>query len=371
MPIGFSRSDLTDQKFNIDTQYLYLDCPVHETKVSVTDQPKSQFNATGTGSAIVFSENVWDRPTKQLSDLTALKPVNLTYYTMLGGVGLLRCSVTTTYIEAEVACPTSSTCAVERLRRSRLDHPPPAYTTLDKQELGRSGGNNWDLFNKYFLTSWRSLPTVPTVLDNYLISPNTPSIGVKRAIIPAGDSTVYAARLGQLFNAYWQSMQLYQNITGVEPEWAKAVTPGGTDLQDAYFNSNFTFYNTSRHWLINGTGNIRTEVIVAHKGWVATLCIASIVLFLVSLIPPVFRLLCHGPPLEINLSDLLTRHNPYIPLSATGTSVEAAERTRLLRNIRVRYGDVEPRAEIGVLAVGMPVPGLRDIGKVRKGRLYE
>jgi hypothetical protein len=161
-------------------------------------------------------------------------------------------------------------------------------------------------------------------------------------------------------------MQLYQNITGVND-----IAPGSIGKGLNFTDSDFTFNNVSQYWMLKGTASTRTEILVAHEGWVAALCIASIALLIVSFLPPVMRRLNHGPSLEINLSDLLTRHNPYISLSATGTSIEAADRTRLLRNLRVQFGDVEKHSDVGVLAVGTPVPGTRDIGKVQKGRFYE
>jgi hypothetical protein len=149
--------------------------------------------------------------------------------------------------------------------------------------------------------------------------------------------------------------------------------PGNLSVNrlEALLDSNYTFYNSTRAWRMNGTASRHADIIIAHKGWVTTLGIASIVLLFISLIPPTARQLCNGPPLEVNLSNLLTRHNPYISLSSTGTSVEADDRARWLKDLRVQFGDVESQANIGSLAIGRPVRGERDIERVQEGRLYE
>ena len=62
------------------------------------------------------------------------------------------------------------------------------------------------------------------------------------------------------------------------------------------------------------------------------------------------------------------RNNPHIPLPANGTFLDASDRARLLRDITVRFGDVEARKSIGRSAIDsfeeMQEP---DIEGVRKG----
>jgi hypothetical protein len=106
-------------------------------------------------------------------------------------------------------------------------------------------------------------------------------------------------------------------------------------------------------WPAVGTKSTKTSVIVAHKGWVAALAIASTALILSSLIPPILRwwTLTKAPDLMMNISSLATRNNPYIPLPADGTFMDASDRSRLLKDLKVRFGDVNGRADAGRLAI--------------------
>jgi hypothetical protein len=129
----------------------------------------------------------------------------------------------------------------------------------------------------------------------------------------------------------------------------------------------------ARVWPTEGTRSSRTDIIIAHKGWVAILSIASILLIVSSLISPfVHGFLTNGPDAMMNISSLATRNNPHISLPANGTFLDASDRARLLKDITVPYGDVEKRSSIGSLAIGsFEETEEPNIGSVRKGHLYD
>jgi uncharacterized sodium:solute symporter family permease YidK len=78
------------------------------------------------------------------------------------------------------------------------------------------------------------------------------------------------------------------------------------------------------------------------------LCIASIVLILGSLVSPIVHLFLIGDPeVMMNISSLATRNNPYIPLPEGGTDLGASTRARLLKGLRVRFGDIEAGSKVG------------------------
>jgi hypothetical protein len=376
VPIQLNSSNFIDHRFNTSSPYLYLNCPVRR-KVPLSKRwTQTPYNATGVNSIISYVVDVANITVRSLDNLENLKPVDLTYF---DGLEELQCNITTTYVEVEVFCPTSSTCAVNKLRRSKLPHPPPAYTALD--ELDWTGHNYWRTFNQLFLTSWSDALRVGTPQEGHLYKPYTPSLSPLDSILNIS-SQVSGTRFGQLFNAYWTSMQNHDYLMTLDdfhPEqtlhtvYDENEKPENLSVNrlEALLDSNYTFYNSTRAWRMNGTASRHADIIVAHKGWVVTPGIASIVLLLISLIPPTARQLCNGPPLEVNLSSLLTRHNPYISLSSTGTSVEADDRARWLKDLRVQFGDVESQANIGSLAIGTPVRGERNVERVHEGRLYE
>jgi hypothetical protein len=114
------------------------------------------------------------------------------------------------------------------------------------------------------------------------------------------------------------------------------------------------------------------EVIVAHDIWVAILSIISVVLMAASLISPlVHHFLGKGPDVAMNISSLAVRNNSHIPVPATGTFLNASDRAKHLRDVRVRFGDVASQAKVGSLGIGMLGDGGLDVGRIRKNRLYE
>ena len=74
----------------------------------------------------------------------------------------------------------------------------------------------------------------------------------------------------------------------------------------------------------------------------------------------------------LNISSLATRNNEYIALPSHGTFLDASDRAKLLKDMKIRFGDVEPDSHAGKLAIGcLDPPSMQPVAKVRKGRSYE
>ena len=73
----------------------------------------------------------------------------------------------------------------------------------------------------------------------------------------------------------------------------------------------------------------------------------------------------------MNFSSLATRNNAFVPVPSSGTYLDAAHRFKLLRNVRLRFGDAEGKADTGSLVIGAYGGAEEGIGRVRKGRVYE
>ncbi|KAI4653443.1 hypothetical protein J4E93_001209 [Alternaria ventricosa] len=124
----------------------------------------------------------------------------------------------------------------------------------------------------------------------------------------------------------------------------------------------------ARAWPSTGTRRSNVEIFHAHFGWVIALIVSSTVLIVASLVPFYLRtFLPHGPDVLMNFSSLAARDNPYVTLPGTGTYLDAADRSRLLKDVRIQFGDVEEGGEIGRLAIGR-LDG--DVAPLRKGRKY-
>ena len=121
-------------------------------------------------------------------------------------------------------------------------------------------------------------------------------------------------------------------------------------------------------WLSTGTKRSNVAVFQAHYRWVVALIVSSAVLITASLIPFYVRTwLSHSPDVLMNVSRLAVRDNRYVALPATGTYLDASDRSRYLRDLRVRFGDVGGEGGLGRLAIGR-VNG--DVGLLRRGRKY-
>jgi hypothetical protein len=140
----------------------------------------------------------------------------------------------------------------------------------------------------------------------------------------------------------------------------------GTNISDEnYFRANSS--------TAAGLKSTETQVIESHDGWVAVIAMASIVMILASLVHPVFHyFFIRGPDLMLNISSLATKNNPYMAISGSGTFMAASDRARLLKGMKVRFGDVGAGNEAGTLAIGS-IDSLKrcNVATLRGGHLYE
>ena len=232
---------------------------------------------------------------------------------------------------------------------------------------------NWNIFLDQFLPMGRGKMGYESTsqLDYYMADPEIahPVLDPGSFIAPP---EAYDVRLQQLMNGVWFCMN------------GESAISAGLSNQTSYLNStNVSFARDNSPypsvaswgtaWPAVGTKSTKTTVIVAHKGWVAALTIASTVLIISSLIPSIVRWsLTKGPDLRMNISSLATRDNPYIPLPENGTFMDAAERSRVLKDLTLRFGDVDRRAHGGRLAIALlHRPGRSNVARVRKGYFYE
>jgi hypothetical protein len=205
-----------------------------------------------------------------------------------------------------------------------------------------------------------------------MVNPETASMlwGAWRDSLPSQEA--YTVGLGQLINAFWFCMNAQFAITG------------GLSIKSSNLNNTKVSFaredfpdpsggKAAIAWPAVGTKSTKTSVIVAHKGWGPALAVASTALILSSLIPPILRwTLTKAPDLMMNISSLATRNKLYIPLPANGTFMDASDRSRLLKDLKVRFGDVDGRADAGRLAIrSLDGPEASNIARIRKGCVYE
>jgi hypothetical protein len=386
---GFNDSKYIDYVTRIQSPYLNLDCSLNTTDTEGPFNSNLGLQGMPSKASSAGSMIFWNAPSLQnrtnstqkdrdriLPD--AASPLRIRYVPIYNRAYFtLICNVTQTYVEAEIQCPTASTCAAKRVRRSKLDHFPPAWTLLD--------------------LSWRTLPLVfeqmlsnfngklfyPQLLDRYLSDPNL--INTNYANVTQTTEDKYTIRFAQVLNAYFACLNGFSAITaGVNNETTyfqnstqtftvERDTGGGGLWSQQYLSISDADMFKTRAWTSEGNKTERVEVIVAHRGWVVALCIASTVLIFSSLVAPfTHHFLTVGVDVAMNISSLATRDNLHMALPQNGTFLDASDRARLLRDHRVRFGDAEGAAEVGTLVMGsIGAVECESIARVRKGKLYE
>ncbi|KAI5924001.1 hypothetical protein F4810DRAFT_157844 [Camillea tinctor] len=363
LPITGLNGSFIEYSVTVETQYLFLNCPVvYGPWVPIPVNNSAWY--TGTGAQMWSYDNATQRLSTPPESMT--QPRQFSYQWWNAPTNMTsNCSLTTTYVEATISCGRNapSSCSVSRLRRSQLPHPPAAYTQLDGSWQG------WQQFAQNFVTSATAHPTYATAVSWYLVNPSNPLSVYPNPDFSLADhptNTVYAERLGQLFNTYWTC------INGMH------AVPGGLTPTTAYVDG----ADPSGYYLANvsssiGARSTSTEVIQCSYNWVVALCLASAVMIIASLVHPVVRYgFTTAPDLMLNISSLAMRDNPHVTLpgGGSGTFLGAADRARLLKRMRVRFGDVDSAGDVGRLAVGSLDRGVgekENVDYVRKTRLYE
>jgi hypothetical protein len=149
---GTNSSEFVDYSMKIQTNYLHLECLRPEDgSQSISVLPDGVFF-----SGYDIRTQVWwvdDTRRRVNTALGDLKPFVFGF--MSSVIPDMHCSMTTTYVELDIICPTSSTCSAARMRRFLLEHPPSAWTSLDMVSYENATNSvartNWDAFIDRFL----------------------------------------------------------------------------------------------------------------------------------------------------------------------------------------------------------------------------
>jgi hypothetical protein len=357
---GVQDKTTADYDFRLQTEYLQLTCASSNESYD-RGLPSDAVNITATNNLIWWSGN--DTADRMETANDALKPLNFSYVEYPGS---FSCLVKTTYVEVGILCAVNSTCQAVKVRRSKLPQPPPAFTFLDM-------GSNLRLFMGTFMLDVGGEAGQSNLLSNlqyYLRNPSlltTPDATTTSRTLISDEA--WSGRLGQLLNSYWNCAYSMYTATG------------GINKNTSYFwDTNMTFdpfkedsaSRKSKIWSSQGNKHEHIDVIKAHRPWAITLAIASFVLIAFSLIPPIVRhFFTASPDIAMNFSSLATRNNPHVPISAGGSFLPAADRFRLLKDLRLRFADAEGKSDVGNLVIAAQGMGNLQYSKVRKERLYE
>lgn len=282
-----------------------------------------------------------------------------------------NCSLAATYVESMVNC-TGTRCGVTKMRPSRADHPPVHLTALEQfsvcgnfltrfpyaaglQSSGSASATEFFL-NATDKPPYARAPTDAIYVDLSHISPSDLS-----------------ARLSLVFNTYFQlslaplahagglptDLSLYGPDTIALPGDARNSLP--PEELDAIIRvpmvSRAVVADRARMY----------QIYVCNYGWLAALVVASSVLLLVGGAGLILGHRTFAPDMMGYVASM-TYENPYVGLPKGGSVLDAMERARILRDVRVRIGDV--RGGDGVGHVAFVGEGTKLVRGLEKGREY-
>jgi hypothetical protein len=386
--------------FSIETSYMYTNCSTKplrrgqvlnytETDPATRLRSPSHFpNATegvasnGNGFSIAYDDrhglnstaarSITIRSWLGLPNNAALDSDEPTTET-IEVISEASCTITQTYIEAVVRCPSQNNCTVAKIRESKTaDKAHSPLTALDgatfPKSLITSSSNlrtsDIDSMQQQYTTSIAKAffdffvnattvrdrffsPQNLSPLESYFARPDAPfkasegangaSSGqtAQRPITEVGDQ-LFSWRLSQLMNTYWlASIEPFSVISGIDLD--------AIEVGDAKPVS-----STPGHMYVERI------VLRCHIPYFAVLLVISLGLCAIGLVTAYLDATRRGPDVLDDFVNSL-RHNPYVHVDTLGPSMQdGQEISRRLRNTVVQMGDVRPDDHVGYVAIGTP-----------------
>lgn len=302
------------------------------------------------------------------------------------GLNIATCALAQSHVEAAIRC-NGDHCTTVRLRTSLTDTRPTKLT-------GMEHGTIINGFAKHFpLAVSSTVGSSPTevFISNSSVFPFIQQVGH----LSTGTSYVdlshlspelFSRRLSLVMNTFYQlSMQptgyfgaLSTNLSSYGPD-----TLPSTDL-NVYLPSNLSATDhTFLDWYYEFERNIqdirspfigatttaitsyKSEIFVCNFAWLSLLLTSSTVILLTGIVALFLKGKTLGPEMFGFVSSM-TYENPYVKIPTGGSMLDAMERTRLLKDIPVRVGDVRGEEQVGHIALAAGIP----VRKLERGRLY-
>lgn len=295
---------------------------------------------------------------------------------------MTRCSLSTTYVDARVKCMakavgyrTTPDCGVDAIRKSLEPPTPGSFSILDNRipdKCNPSGTDcgdpaTWhtrnenttrifhEAFNTY-LDDDRSDRQNDSTLSKFMRDPVTAVFSDDVPPITLWpDIHLVERRLSLLYNTLWKAGWTHR-VTMIRAAIDALERDDGSDpLPEAgnIIETPLTFhYDTFLYEL--------------DYPWIVTYFIAIFLMLGAAVFTLVMHWICKAPPILGFVSTLL-RDSKYFEDESGNSTEDGPQRTRRLRDVRVKIADVKGEQEVGKIAFAPALEGMR----VRKGRVYE
>ena len=230
------------------------------------------------------------------------------------------------------------------------------WSPLDFAEISNSNYIALSFLQAVFNATVLMLEATSSATEYFLVSPDTP-------FDPPGgtrDSTVNFSNitnrelltwLTQLINSYYLA-----SIVSLAIQWDYST--------QHWAGQDYSFKNATGQLISPRT------IFVCNQAWLTILPISSLAMTFCGIASIVFGIHRRGPDI-LDRSSSFTRDNPYVTVNVPlgGSRMDGIDRTRYLKDVRVKLGDVALEADVGHIVIG--TLDTQNIANLRRGRLYD
>ncbi|TVY65524.1 hypothetical protein LSUE1_G008057 [Lachnellula suecica] len=265
------------------------------------------------------------------------------------------CMPSQQYIESEIRCERDSesqTCEVTAQRPSLLPHMPNTITPLS--------------FPQVVLGLTALLPNstpqfgAVNLIQNYLLNPSSGasiisgenSFGTNDGQTPVLGISMkdFGDGLGQIMNAYfygsmWNSTPY---ITGASFDGIQANLVGGNNASFIPATSQDVLaamiQNQTAAFTVSATLVIYSQVYFVFYSWLSIFFISTLVMLAASIVGVIYSRRTIVPD-YLGYVSSLAKESPYIRMPDVGVNMDGMDKARLVKDVKVRLGDVSPIEE--------------------------
>jgi hypothetical protein len=280
------------------------------------------------------------------------------------------CNVTYTRVEAKIKCD-GLLCAATTVRRSKSDRTPDTRTPLD-QDLPRAVETFTNMVKVFPDTTPKLYENSNSATEAYLngstmVFSQDNSLDAQEGQMMDLSKTpadVFSQRFTTIFNTMWHSTHSAQYRPTLAPQFQVGAIQGPN-------YANGPLGDNSSNLVTTANVTHRFTGYVANPMWVSFLLITSIVLQICAAVGMFLKYHCSAPDILGYVSSMM-RNNEFTPMPAGGSALDGVDRSRLLRNYRVKLVDVRPEADVGRIALISTDDSLGEVGtRLDRRRVYE
>ncbi|PVH97820.1 hypothetical protein DM02DRAFT_657891 [Periconia macrospinosa] len=303
-------------------------------------------------------------------------------------LAVTKCALTQVHVEVMVECSGTS-CAANKLRKSLSDKRSPNFTGLEHVRMmhefvkrfpfavspgfGSSSTERFLANSSDYLFPRKNQHSVDRIEDGWVD-------------LTKISKEVFSKRLGLLLSTYYQLTiqptgywgNLSPNLSSYGPDvlpvndlnhyLPSSMTISNSTTADWYGDTSVNMMNMTAPFIGATAGSNVTsteQIFVCQFAWLSLLITCSSTILLTGFAALIMKRRTLGPEL-FGFVTSMTYENPYIRIPAGGSTLDAMERAKLLRDVEVCVGDVHGDQATGHIALSAGVPAR----KLERGRLY-